>query len=163
MTVAHQNASGGGLSGDEFARPVLGLGHPADLAVRRPVAGQPPARARLARHGGGSGGGGDRLLAEQPRQNPPRQHEQQAAEERDEAGAEERVPVRVAHALLLGQRPVIVGRAAVARPDPGHACRRHRAAVAAVNHLRRTVPTSPGTRLLRRYLLRQRLGASLLC
>jgi len=94
---AYQDAPGGRLPGNEFTSPVLGLRHPAHFAVRRPVARGPPAGNRLVRHGGG-----DRLLAEQPRQYPPREDKQETAEERDEARTEKRVPVRVAHAFLVG-------------------------------------------------------------
>ena len=80
-------------------------------------------------------------MAEQPRQYPPREHEQQSAEEGDEAGAEKRVPVRISHALLLGQRPVVLGRTAIARPDSSHTRRRYRAGVvAAVHHCRPHCP-----------------------
>jgi len=131
----HQDASSGCLSRDEFAGPVLRLRHPAHLGVRCLAVGRLSPGSQLGRHGSG-----DRLLAEQPWQYPPRQHEQQSAEEGDEAGTEKRVPVRITHAFLVGQWPVELGWTAIARPNPGHACRRRRTHVAAVNHVGLTVP-----------------------
>ena len=95
-TFANQYTSCGSLPRDEFSGPVLRLGHPANLAsTLLAVVSLPPIGAvRCCRHGGGSD---TRSLAEQPGEDAPRQYEQKAGEERDEAGTEERVPVRIAH------------------------------------------------------------------
>jgi len=51
--------------------------------------------------------------------------------------------VRVPHAFLVRQRPVVLGWTAIARPNPGHARCRHRTTVVAVHNVDHTVQTSP--------------------
>ena len=66
--------------------------------------GRPAADANSARRA--------RTLAERPRDDPVTEHKQQTGEERNEARAEERVPVPVVETIDMRRRDILVARVA---------------------------------------------------